>query len=167
MSFYDEIGKLKSLERRGWILRNVSGRVESDAEHTFSMMLLALDILAKNQLNLNENKVLKMIAYHELCEIDAGDTIPYDKVSKEEEFSKEYACIKRLSKEYGLPEIESLWLEYEENKTPEAQFVKKLDKYDAVMQARIYSKEQDRQDIEDDFTSYSAEIVKEFDRLEK
>ena len=48
---YEEIFKLKTVLRKGWLMRGAadkeSGRVESDAEHTFSMALLALEIMAK------------------------------------------------------------------------------------------------------------------------
>lgn len=150
-TFYEEICKLKKIERRGWKRCNVKGRIESDAEHTFSMIMLAIDIMHHNKMDLDELKVLKMISYHELCEIDAGDTTPFDNVTPEEKYRKEYACIKRLSAEYEMPEMEELWLEYEDSKTPEAKFVKHLDKFDAIMQAKIYSDAQNRPDIYEDF----------------
>lgn len=162
-TFYKEISKLKELERRGWKRCNVEGRIESDAEHTFSMIMLALDIMNHNKTDLDELKVLKLIAYHELCEIDAGDVTPYDNISPEEKYEKEYECIKRLSKDYDMPEIESYWLEYKELKTPEAKFVKHLDKFDAIMQSKIYSDKQDRPDIYEDFYTRSKSDADFFD----
>lgn len=162
-SFYEEICKLKEIERRGWMRCKVKGRLESDAEHTFSMIMLAIDIMRHNKMNLDELKVLKMIAYHELCEIDAGDTTPFDNVTAEEKFEKEYACIKRLSAEYDMPEMEKLWLEYKDFKTPEAKFVKHLDKFDAIMQSKIYSDKQDRPDIYEDFYTRSKSDADFFD----
>ena len=49
MTFYEEIAKLKTTLRKGWLMRNVGefARVESDAEHTFSMMMLALEIMSR------------------------------------------------------------------------------------------------------------------------
>ena len=44
---------------------------------------------------------------------------------------------KRLSATYNMPEIEELWLEFERCETKEARFVKKIDRYDAIMQAKI------------------------------
>ena len=80
---FDEVFKLKNLLRRGWLIREIPNRTESDAEHCYSMTMLALEILAKNDLKLDQLKVLKMIAYHELGEIDAGDMTIVDKVPKE------------------------------------------------------------------------------------
>ncbi len=151
--FYSEIVKLKTTIRRGWELRNFKGRLESDAEHTFSMLMLALDILAKNDLQLNQLKVLKMVAYHELCEIDAMDVTPADNVPADVKFNNEYAGIQRLTKDLNLPELEEIWLEFEENKTPEAQFVKALDKLDCIMQATHYSTEQNRPEVLEEFLS--------------
>ncbi len=139
--FYKEIAKMKQILRRGWLLRNVPGRVESDAEHTFSMLMLALEIMAKNDTKLDQLKVLKMIAYHELCEIDAGDMTPQDNVSQADKYYKELKGVERISSQYHIPELKAFWLEFEENKTKEAQFVKALDKYDAIMQAKIYADE--------------------------
>ena len=50
----------------------------------------------------------------------------------------ELKCVERVSRDYGIPEMLSLWLELKENKTPEAKFVKKLDKYDMHMQGKQY-----------------------------
>ena len=51
---YEEIYKLKNLQRSGWLMRNAhdskTNRVESDAEHTFSMSMLALEIISKEKL---------------------------------------------------------------------------------------------------------------------
>lgn len=164
-TFYKEISELKNIERRGWKRSNVKGRLESDAEHTFSMIMLALDIMSHNDLKLDELKVLKMISYHELCEIDAGDTTPFDNVTHEEKFNKEYSCIKRLSEQYNMPEIEKLWLEFEECKTPEAQFVKHLDKFDAILQAKNYADSQNRQDIYEDFLNHNKVDADAFNDL--
>lgn len=167
MTFYDEIAKLKNILRKGWIIRNIGdhARVESDAEHTFSIIMLALEVMQKKDLKLDQLKVIKMIAYHELCEIDAGDTTPFDHVSKEEKYKKELACVERLTKEYNMPEIKTLWLEFEENKTLEAQFVKKIDKYDAVMQSKVYSQMLKNDELYNEFHG-NCKFSQEFDELE-
>ena len=141
--FYNEIYKLKNLLRRGWLLRNAcKERYESDAEHIFSTCMIALEIINKRKLQLDEAKVLKMILQHEIVEIEVGDLTPVDNVSKDEKYKREYAAVKKVSEKANMPEILDLWLEFEENKTKEAQFVKKMDRLDAVMQSQIYSKQQ-------------------------
>ena len=45
-NFYNDLIKLKNLIRRGWVIRfgNEDIRLESDAEHIFSCVMLALKI---------------------------------------------------------------------------------------------------------------------------
>lgn len=92
-TYYEEIAKLKTLLRCCWLIRGVDkinggSRVESDGEHTYSMILLALE---------------------------------------------------------------------------EAKFVKKIDHYDAVLQAKIYSKMKGDNDLYDEFhgnCAFSDELDK-------
>ena len=161
---FDEIFQLKNVLRRGWLQREVPNRTESDAEHCFSMIVLALEIMAKNDLTLDQLKVLKMIAYHELGEIDAGDITIVDNVDKSDKYKKELEGVKRISQEYEMPEILDLWLEFEENKTPEAEFVKRLDKFDCVLQSKVYSDLYDKPELFEEFrtnnNAYYQEIKK-------
>ena len=46
-----------------------------------------------------------------------------------------------------MPEILTLWQEFEEGKTPETQFVKEMDKLDAIMQSKINADSENRQDV--------------------
>jgi 5'-deoxynucleotidase YfbR-like HD superfamily hydrolase len=155
---FDEVFKMKNLLRRGWILRDIPNRTESDAEHCYSMIMLALEIMSKNNLNLDQLKVLKMIAYHEMGEIDTGDFTPVDNIDKREKHKKELQCVTRIANDYEMPEILDLWLEYEECKTPEAQFVKKLDKFDCVLQSQVYSEIYNRPELFEEFKTNSQEI---------
>lgn len=166
MELYDEIFKLKNLIRKGWRVRELEGRLESDAEHTFSMLILGLELMSKNDLKLDKLKVVKMIAYHELCEIDAGDHTPFDKITKQEKFEKEYACVCRLAKEYNMPEIESIWLEFEKGESEESKFVKRLDKYDAIKQAKVYAEKQDKPELYEEFKTHSQEIYDYMKKLD-
>ena len=138
LQFYEELYALKTTLRRGWQRVGVEGRAESDAEHTFSMMLAALTIMAHADTGLDQLRVLKMIAYHEMGEIDVGDITPHDGVSAADKHQRELAAIERLAAQYRLPEMLALWQEFEEAQSPEAKFVKALDKYDAFRQAQVY-----------------------------
>ena len=164
---FDEIFKMKNLLRRGWTLRNIPNRTESDAEHCFSMIVLALEIMAKNDLKLDQLKVVKMIAYHEIGEIDAGDFTPVDNISKKEKYEKEYACVKRISEQYEMPEILELWKEFEENTTPEAQFVKKLDKFDCVLQSKVYSEIYDKPELFEEFKTNGRVYYDDMKKLKR
>lgn len=61
-----------------------------------------------------------------------------------------------------MPEILTLWQEFEEGKTPEAQFVKEMDKLDAIMQSKIYADYENRQDVFKVFKNYSLDIFNKY-----
>ena len=149
-TFYDELYKMKTIERKGW-----------------KMALLAMEIMAKEDLRLDQLKVLKMVLIHELCELDAGDHTPRDSRPVEHKKQMELKCIERISEDYNLPEIINLYQEFEEVKTPEANFVKMLDKLDTLNQAQIYSDLWHKQSMYDDFYSTNFEKVKDFTKYLK
>lgn len=161
--FYREICKLKDVLRRGWILRGLGDkRTESDAEHVYSMCMLAMEIIKKRNLELDEAKVYKLILCHELGEIDVGDITPVDGVDKQTKLDKELDCVKRIAEEDNMPEIYEYVLEYNERKTKEAQFVKMIDKLDCVIQAKIYSEKYNRPEIYQEFYGNAYETIKDY-----
>jgi len=167
-NFYEKISKLKNVERKGWKIRDVknpeNNRVESDAEHTFSMCMLAIKIMNAENLKLNQEKVLKMCLYHDLCEIEAGDTTPFDNLTKQAKYDKEIESIISVSYVADMPEILNLWKEFEEFKTPESKFVKAMDKLDMLMQAKVYAKVLNKPELVEEFYNsalpYIADYVK-------
>ena len=168
MKFYDELYKMKNLIRRGWVLKDLAdkntGRKESDAEHIFSMLLFAWKIMEEEKLNLNHEKVFKLILSHEIGEIDVGDITIDDGVSLTEKFNKELVGVERVSRDYDMPQIKELWLEFEENKTPEARFVKAVDKLDALMQCKIYSKMNNRPEVYKEFYNNAKDAIKGYEK---
>ena len=121
--------------------------------------------MEKENLKLDKLKVLKMIFFHEFGEIDNGDITPFDNVSIEEKHCKERKCVERISEECKMPEILTLWLEFEENKTDEAKFVRIVDKFDAVLQAQVYSdKIQDGGKLFEEFYLHYQDLIKGFEK---
>lgn len=157
MSFYDEIFKQKNILRRGWLLRELDKkglRIESDAEHCYSMTMLAFELMERENLkDLDWLKVIQMISYHELGENIVGDLTPFDGISHEEKLKKEHEAIRQIALKYDMPEIERLWLEFEEGKTAEAKLVKQLDSYDAVLQSKQYASQTGEDKIYKEFHS--------------
>ena len=165
LNFFIEIGKLKGMPRRGWILREIKDP-ETIASHTFRMAIIAWLLGEKKKLNIN--KILKMALIHDLCEIYAGDTTPYDefhpkekkqwkeilkkwprfsKREKEkiffEKYKKENKALEKLI--FKLPsslkkEIRSLWTDYEKSLTREGRFVRQVDRVENLLQALEYWK---------------------------
>jgi len=150
--YFKEINKLNNIIRKGWKNRNVPlKRLESVSEHIFTMSLMALSIMDKYKLDLNAEKVLKMILIHELGEIDVGDiSLPTGK-QIQQKYEEELKGVKRICKVLDEQWMLDLWLEFEEKKTEEAKFVYKMDKLQAVMQAKYYSELTDNEKLFEEF----------------
>ncbi len=128
--------KLKEIPRAGWLNFGLND-VESVAAHSWGVSYLSL-ILAPD--SLNKEKVLSMSIIHDLGEALVGDITPLDGISKNEKHELEFDAIKKLTNLVSENEkIIQLWLEYEENSSPEAKFVKACDKLDMALQATYYS----------------------------
>lgn len=162
--FYEEIYKLKKLVRTGWI-ETVHGtnRLESDAEHCFSCCMLALKIMSEKNLNLNQEKVLKMLMFHELGEIDVGDIPANSGFPAQKKYEKEKRGVKRIAKKFNMPEMLELWEEFESFETPESRFCKMIDKLDTIMQASEYSMETQNAEIFEEFYNTSKSRIEGYE----
>jgi len=173
IKFLTEIGKLKEVKRKGWKLRGVKNP-ETIAAHSFRMAIMAW--LLANQKKLDVNRVIKTALIHDLCEVYAGDTTPYDKLlsknKKEireifnkwprfpqkqkkknfsEKYKKESKALRKLTQ--NIPpliqkEIRLLWEDYERGSTPEGRFVRQVDRLENLLQALEYSKRGEKFSIE-------------------
>jgi len=82
------------------------------------------------------SRVLSMCLVHDLAEVIVGDLTPHDNIRGEEKH--------RLEREAMLvmaPEWVDLFDEYESASTPEAKFVKTMDKLDMGLQAIRYTEQ--------------------------
>ena len=126
---------MKELKRQGWIYRDIP-HPENDAAHSWSVSFL-VQMFAPQELDLC--KCLKMANIHDLAETIIGDFTPIDPISPEEKHTREVMAMQQIVAE--LPpenDVLALFQEYEAMVTPEALFVKGIDKLDAVMQAKFY-----------------------------
>ena len=167
IDFFNEIGKLKGMPRRGWVIRDIKNP-ESIAEHTFRVAIMAWMLAKAKGGDLNIEKIIKMALIHDLCEVYAGDATPYDSIlsknknkrkeimktwprfSKKErekftksKFDKEKKALQKIISK--LPpdlkkEIEKLWLDYEKGLSPEGRFFKQTDRMESFLQAAEYWK---------------------------
>lgn len=138
LEFLHLAGRLKQTARAGWKLRGIA-EPESVAEHTFRVALLAL-VLGRDAA-LDRERCVAMALVHDLAESIVGDITPYDGVAPEEKRRREREAMSRLTELAGAPEILELWEEYDRSATPEARFVKELDKLETVVQAAEYQAE--------------------------
>ena len=165
-SFYDELIELKNLVRTGWTIRFGDGdfRLESDGEHIFSCCMLALKIINEEKLDLDTEKVLKMILYHEIGEIDNGDIPVIDTERRVNKYDLEKICVERFASSHGFADMLDLWEEFEANQTKEAKFAKMIDKIDTVIQARKYAEQMGRPEVFEEFKNNAKEYITGFEK---
>ncbi|MFH1173640.1 MAG: HD domain-containing protein [archaeon] len=134
------INKLKSVYRSN----HVQERHESSAEHTWSTMMLADYFLEKIKHQLNRQRVLELLLYHDLVEIEAGDLSLEDEEARKKKQKTELAAAKKLRKELPRELGEKFWdcfVEFEEQMTSEAKFAKAMDIIDAQLHEIDYKED--------------------------
>lgn len=145
LAAYFELDQLKQLYRQGWLLRGVPPeRCESVADHIVGMAMLAWWIIDGFFTGgiLDRDKVIRMVLVHELGEIYTGDLVPGDHVPPEEKHRREreglWQVVGKLPKG---KEYLALWDEYEAGGTPEARYVRQIDRLEMAFQARVYQQQ--------------------------
>jgi putative hydrolases of HD superfamily len=148
LSSYLRLMRLKRLYRQGWLKRGLpEGLCESVAEHSFGTALLVLLLAGRSGDGgalgrLDSGRAALLALVHEMGESYAGDITPVDGVSREDKEALERDAIDRALE--GHPEREwllSLWEEFEEGSTPEAAFVRQLDRLEMGLQAALQEAE--------------------------
>lgn len=165
LNFFTQVGKLKDMPRRGWVLRGIK-HPESIADHTFRATLMAWVLGSKKGLNVE--RLMKIALIHDICEVYAGDTTPYDTVLpkdkkqlkelmktwprftdkerkkiSDDKHEKEFAALTKLIADLPVSlksEIKNLWNDYEKGLTPEGRFFKQADRLENFLQALEYWK---------------------------
>ena len=141
--FYMLANMLKNKLRTGWIEIDIEkSRTESDAEHIYGTLILALAIDSEYKLNLDMYKVLKMLTLHELEEILMPDFTIRSNITLEEKKMLGKKCVNKVVS--GLikqEEIEELLNEFNERETKEAKFCYLIDKIECDFQAKMYDLE--------------------------
>ena len=142
MSFYALCSKLKDTIRKGPLTWNANRkRIESVAEHIYGVQMLAISIYYQFGYKLDLNKVIYMLAIHELEEIEIGDLAFYE-TTKEDKLEKGKNATDLILKDLiGKEEISNLLDEYNERKTKEAIFAYHCDKLECDVQMKLYDQE--------------------------
>jgi putative hydrolases of HD superfamily len=138
---YFELCQLKQLYRQGWLRRGVQReRCETVAEHSFACAVLASWLAQAYFPQLDAHRALLMALVHDFGEIYAGDIIPSDAVGSQERHRLEADSVEQLlGKLFCGETILRLWEEFERNETPEARFVRQIDRLEMGLQAGVYA----------------------------
>lgn len=137
LAFYEEVGRLKTLPRTGWVQRGIPNP-ESVADHMYRSQFIAYD-LAKI-LGADPQACAFMMMVHDLAEARVGDITPNCGVSKQEKAQLERKAAIELAELSGNPEFLSVFLEFEEKKTLHSHIGNDSDALECVMQALTYAK---------------------------
>ena len=140
LRFMSVVSKLKSLKRTGWVRRGVNNP-EHVADHMYMMAMMTFFIEDKH--NLNKERCMKLALVHDMAECVVGDITPFCGVSKTEKIAQEREAMEQITSLAGQKvgqELIGLWEEYEAQTTAEARFVKNLDRFDMILQAHQYEK---------------------------
>lgn len=154
LKFYSEYIKLEQILRKGWLMCNVpADRIESVADHTLQLIMLANVLTKEFNIEIDEHKLTEMLMIHDLGEVIIGDVSDVED-NREVKKSKEAEAVKSLFKNLNSQNEEyyySLWLEMESQSTPLSKFAYLLDKIDAVIKASIYEEEYNMQGLFEEF----------------
>ncbi|WP_326975092.1 HD domain-containing protein [Caproicibacter sp. BJN0012] len=133
ISFIEESEKLKSVVRTAW---TSEGRRESTAEHSWRLALFA-GVLSDSFPELDLSKILMMSLIHDIGEIYEGDISAASCPDKRAKYAAEYQAAQSVFAILPEPQASRLmdiWMEYNDNSTPEAKLVKALDKAETIIQ---------------------------------
>lgn len=142
INYYVLCNKLKNVIRTGWKDWNVKReRLESVAEHIYSVQMLAIAMKSEFNYDIDIMKVIFMLAIHEIGEAVIGDLTMFQ-VTKEEKEKIEHEAVKNILKNLiDGKKINELFLEFEERKTNEAKFAYQCDKLECDLQSKLYDEE--------------------------
>ncbi len=122
-----ELDALKLVNRRTYIDGGL--RLENSAEHSWHLAMACWSISRSFNLDISEEKLLKLALIHDLGEIDAGDTFLYA-TNRDTAHNAEREGVKRLEKYKGnaIADLSELWEEQETGTSPETKLLKVVDR---------------------------------------
>lgn len=134
INFIREMDKEKFIGRQTYL--SDGKRKENDAEHAWHLALMTFLLSEYANEPIDVLKTMVMVLFHDVVEIDAGDTYAYDEDGKKTQAQREQKAAKRL---YGLlPEdqgakLKAIWEEFEAKNTPESRFAHTMDNLQPVI----------------------------------
>ncbi len=142
----DEINNIRKLYQLKNVDRfnSVGNRKESSAEHSWSCLVLADYFMSKEDIKLDRMRVYELLMYHDLVEIEAGDTPLHLNGDGKEKNGRELKAFNKLKEEIpasSKDKYSAMFKEFEERKTQEAKFAHAIDKLDAIIHELDHKKD--------------------------
>ena len=160
LSFLDHFYKLKEVERTGWKQKLLLDNPESVAEHTLTMIVLALIFSEFNNFTHTKTiNMIKMVLIHDLGESVIGDYMP-ESIEIEKKKKLENFAINNILSKIPNTAIKKkyikLWNEFDENKSNTSNLIHFIDKLEMAIQAKYYldnNKNINKEDVKPFFDS--------------
>lgn len=133
LAFLRHAERLKTVTRTSW---TSEGKQESTAEHSWRMSLFALSLRPWFP-ELDFERVLSLVIVHDLGEAIHGDisaVVQADLPPKLEQERRDLLKLLEPAPSSVRNNIVALWEEYNAATTPEAKFVKAIDKLETILQ---------------------------------
>lgn len=124
-----------ALEERT-LVNHTTGRPENVAEHSAMIAIIAPAIAEQYYPELDANLVSRFAAVHDAVEAYSGDTTTHEITATEVEQKahREALALRQLREDFAeMPKFVSLIDQYEAQVTPEARFVRVIDKWAPIL----------------------------------
>ncbi|KAK9450242.1 HD domain-containing protein [Limtongia smithiae] len=146
LSFFCILRFLKTQKRTGWLDKGIAN-AETISDHMYRMAVMCL--LAGDQpglegVALDAQKCAIIAIVHDLAEAIVGDLTPCDQVPQDEKHRRERISMLFLSdlirphNPRGAEILYESYIAYETGSSPEARFVKEIDKFEFILQSAEY-----------------------------
>ena len=159
IKFFLHIENLKTVKRKGWIIKSKVKEVESVAEHSYAATSIAMII--SDLVGLNTEKVIKMMLIHDLPEGIIGDLVPGENANKDMDEEEAIRSILGSLPDKMQIDYTEIWNEFKMNKTKESQLVHEIDKLELIIQLSLYRDRMSKEAF-NEFLQSSEKII-EFD----
>lgn len=134
--------KLRNTKRKGWYDKNIKrDRVESVADHIYGCQMLAYAMKSEFDYDVDIEKVILMLAVHEIGKTIIVDLTPEDMSSQEKSKIERKAVSDLLDLIPNTNMLRDLFEEFEACETKEAKFAYQIDKAECDLQARLYEQD--------------------------
>lgn len=132
---------LKRTPRTGWVHSGVIA-AESVADHSYFAALIALVAAPEN---LDRFKIMAILIIHDLAEALVSDITPFQGYSEQEKHDLEEKAFNSLIEnldEKTKKMLKNLMEEYSKKSSFEGKFASEIDKFEMILTANFYEKEQ-------------------------
>ncbi len=160
LDLFAAAASLKSVRRKGWVLRGVRD-AESVADHSLAVAVLAAAVAASR--GLDPGKAALIAVLHDMVESVTGDLTPEEKASmgRRRLNEVERQAIERVMGD-APEEVKRVFLqslrEYEEGSSAEGKIVREVDKLEMALQALLYRSELGASGVEEFVSSALNEL---------